>query len=186
MSRSVKSEIDRRTTDAGKLAALEARKVAVLELVADLISEAVTLMKNEGFTAPAVVQQPYVGAAVIREASIVQPPAPQVKNPCANCGQEAVGTEDMPNGSKKFLCRAHYQARLAEKQESETTKSLMGNEGTLYVRPQQPTPPVKKILIQHSDPLLGNSPPSPPSIQASVVNGQSVGPPPPNNVLGDD
>lgn len=179
MSRSVKSEIDRRTTDASKLAALEARKVAILEMVAQLMQEAVDLMKNEGFTAPAVVQPPYVGAAVVKEASLVAPPAPLITNPCANCGQEAAGTEDMPDGSKKYLCAAHYRARIAEKQQEQTTKNLMGSEGTLYQRPRvvQPAQPVKKIVIHSGpDPLLGNSPPDPPSIQAN-------GPPPPNRVL---
>lgn len=175
MSRSVKSEIDRRTTDASKLAALEARKVAILEMVAGLMQEAVDLMRNEGFTAgernieravTTVTPQPPQGVTVVTEAQLA--PAPQIKNPCAMCGQEAVGTEDLPNGQKKYLCRPHYRARLAEKQEEQTTKALMGSEGTLFQRPQLPAAPVKKIIIQ-ADPLLGNGAPAPP----------------PNNILAD-
>ena len=172
MSRSVKSEIDRRTTDASKLAALEARKVAILEMVAGLMQEAVDLLRNEGFTAPAVVSQPYVGATVIQEASLVQAPAPQIANPCANCGQEAVGTEDLPDGQKKYLCRIHYRQRAAEKQQEATTKQLMGTEGTLFQRPRVAAQqPVKKIVIQ-ADPFLGTN--GPPQIA-----------PPTNNILAD-
>lgn len=169
MSRSIKSEIDRRTTDASKLAALEARNTAILEMVAGQLQEVIDLLKSEGFAAPAVVQPPRpvsippVNATVIQEAQLAAAPAPQIKNPCAVCGQEAMGTESLPDGSKKFLCRPHYQARLAQKQEEETTKQLLGSEGTLYTRPQQPQAPVKKILIQHSDPLLGNGAPAPPA-----------------------
>jgi hypothetical protein len=170
MSRSVKNEIDRRTSDASKLAALEARKVAILEMVAGLMQEAVDLMRNEGFTAPAVVPQPYVGATVIKEASLVQAPAPQIKNPCASCGQEAMGTEDLPGGQKKYLCAVHYRARLAEKQQEQTTKDLMGSEGTLYQRAKQPTQSPHKVIIQ-ADPLLG------------VQNGGTAVRPPPNPIL---
>lgn len=178
MSRNVKSEIDRRTTDASKLAALEARKVAILEMVAGLMQEAVDLMRSEGFgkvvmpyagvpTHPAgdITTPPVTGATIIKAAELVQAPAPQIKNPCAVCGQEATGYENMADGSKKYLCRAHYQARAAEKQEEATTKALMGSEGTLYVRPKSPqqTQPAKKIIIQ-ADPLLGqNGPPVPPT-----------------------
>lgn len=166
-SRNVKSEIDKRTTDVGKAAALQARKVAVLELVADLMQEAVDLMKSEGFSAPAVVHpqpQPSIpaGTTVITEAQLAQSPTPQVKNPCANCGQEASGYENMADGSKKYLCAPHYKARVAEKQEEATTKALMGSEGTLFKRATQPTAPVKKIIIQ-ADPLLGNGAPAPPA-----------------------
>jgi hypothetical protein len=168
MSRKVTTEIDRRTNDASKLAALQARKVAVLEMVADLMQEAVDLMRNEGFTvalAQAPVKgisdwnspaQPYVGATVITEANLVAAPVSAIKNPCAQCGQEAHGTEAMPNGGTRYLCKSHYMQRAKEKQEEATTKSLLGSEGTLYQRPQTPVQPVKKILIQAGpDPLLG-------------------------------
>jgi hypothetical protein len=168
MSRT-KSEIDRRTNDASKLAALEARKVAVLEMVADLMQEAVDLMRKEGFTValaqPATPGQPYVGATVITEASLAQTPVSAIRNPCAQCGQEAHGTEAMPNGTTRYLCKSHYMQRAKEKQEEATTKSLLGSEGTMYQRPQTPVQPVKKILIQAgSDPLLGgpNGAPVPP------------------------
>lgn len=172
MTRSVKNEIDRRTTDASKLAALEARKVAILEMVAGLMQEAVDLMKNEGFTAPAVVQPPRpvsippVNATVIQEAQLTTPPAP-ITNPCAACGQEASGYENMPDGSKKYLCSAHYKARVAEKQQEQTTKQLMGTEGTLYQRPRPAAAPTPKKIIIQADPLLGtpavnNAAPAPP------------------------
>jgi hypothetical protein len=184
MSRSVKSEIDRRTTDASKLAALEARKVAILEMVAGLMQEAVDLMRGEGFTAP-VVQAPVVrplmpqdipppsNTVIMQASQLVPQQAAPIKNPCAMCGQEAVGTEDLPGGQKKYLCRAHYRVRLAEKQQEQTTRELMGSEGTLFTRPQTtPAVPVKKILIQ-ADPLLG------------APNGVT-GVPPRNNVLDDE
>jgi hypothetical protein len=159
MSRKVTTEIDRRTNDASKLAALQARKVAVLEMVADLMQEAVDLMRNEGFTValaqPVTSGQPYVGATVIQEANLVAAVS-AIKNPCAQCGQEAHGTEAMPNGGTRYLCKSHYMQRAKEKQEEATTKSLLGSEGTMFQRPQTPVQPVKKILIQAgSDPLLG-------------------------------
>ena len=88
------------------------------------------------------------------------------------CGQEAAFDENMPDGTKKFYCRPHGQHRMREKQEEEATKALMGNEGTMFARPKNPSqPPAQKIVIQADagDPLKGPFP-----------NG---GPPPHNPVL---
>ena len=57
-----------------------------------------------------------------------------------------------PNG---YSVRPCGQKRAKEKAEENQTKSLMGNEGTMFARPSNPNAhSATKMVIQHSDDLL--------------------------------
>ena len=181
VAKNLKTEIERRTRDTSKLIELEAQKLAVGEMVCERLDQILDLLRAAGFKARALKpQQPLPQAApphtTIVQASQLAPEAPPaaVKNPCYECGREAAFDEDMPDGSKKYYCRPHGQARAKAKAEENQTNALFGNSGTMFARPQNPAAkPAQKMIIQaDADPLKG---PFPNGIQ-----------PPTNPVLDDD
>lgn len=151
----LKEQIQKRTRDASRRIEIETQKLAVGEMVIERLDEILELLRSAGFKLERPRKESRFSEP--RPAPIAAPvtPAPQVKNPCAQCGREAFGTEDMPDGSKKYLCRPHFQQRSKEKAEEAETVKLMGSTGTMFTRPQAPTAP--KQIINHGpvDPLKG-------------------------------
>lgn len=158
---SIAREVTRRIKDTSKLVEIETRKLAVAELVAEKLDEISELLRANGFKLPSRRVALPGGVTVVREQEIptAAPVSAVVKNPCALCGKEAVGTEDLPNGQKKYLCRPHFQQRMKEKQEEAAAQQLLGRTGTNFQRTKPPAAPVDKILIQADggpvDPLKG-------------------------------
>lgn len=185
----LKNEIERRTRDTAKLIEIETQKLAVGEMVLERLDSILDLLRAAGFKAVAVHKAapqlpqaaPPPNTVVVQASALPPEPPKQIKNPCAICGQEAAFDEPMPDGTKKYYCRPHGQARMREKAEDAETAALMGSTGTLYARPQNPNAkPAQKIIIQApADPLKGPFPNSAP--ERAAANG-----PPPNNVLNDD
>jgi hypothetical protein len=191
-AKKLKTEIEKRTRDTSKLIELEAQKLAVGEMVLERLDSILELLDAAGFKVVKIVAQqnktspqPPPSNTVVVQASQLAPEQPPaaIKNPCSICGQEAAFDEPMPDGSKKFYCRPHGQQRMREKQEEAQTSALLnGNTGTMFARPKNPNASQPtKVIIQADpapDPLKGPFPP----------NGgvRAPGPPPPNNVLGDD
>lgn len=184
----LKNEIERRTRDTAKLIEIETQKLAVGEMVLERLDTILDLLHAAGFKALAVHKAapqlpqatPPPNTVVVQASALPPEPPKQIKNPCAICGQEAAFDEPMPDGTKKYYCRPHGQARMREKAEDAETTALMGSTGTMFARPQNPNAkPAQKIIIQAPpDPLKGPFP----------NNGlpAAAGPPPTNNVLDDD
>src|SRR5271166_4429621 len=80
--KSVKSKIRARATDQMKQAAIEARKVAVLEYVGEQLEELTRLLRAEGFKVSRTHDATPINAQAIPQ-SIVQ-------RPCTYCGREGV------------------------------------------------------------------------------------------------
>jgi hypothetical protein len=186
----LRSEIERRTRDTAKIIELETQKLAVGEMVLERLDAILDLLRAAGFKVVSVTvgkPAPPPPHTVVVQASALPPEEPkQIKNPCAACGQEAAFDEPMPDGTKKYYCRPHGQARMKEKAEEQQTAALMGSTGTMFQRPKQAAPPAQKVIIQtppspqpQPDPLKGPFPTNGPSA------GRDTGPPPPNNVLDD-
>ena len=153
------TEIERRTKDSVKLVELEARKVAIGEMAVERLDEIVALLHSAGFRVVKSAPHPTIAtqfAPAAPIAGVQAAPLPSViKNPCKLCGQEGAFAEDMPDGTKRILCRPCGQKRAKEKAEENQTKSLMGSEGTMFARPSNPNAhPAAKMIIQHSDDLL--------------------------------
>ena len=153
------TEIERRTKDSVKLVELEARKVAIGEMAVERLDEIVALLHSAGFRVVKSAPHPIIAtqfAPAAPLAGVQAAPLPSViKNPCKLCGQEGAFAEDMPDGNKRILCAVHGRQRAKEKAEENETKSLMGNEGTMFARPKNPNAPAaSKMVIQHSDDLL--------------------------------
>jgi hypothetical protein len=187
---SIKTEIERRTRDTAKLIEIETKKLAVGELVLERLDAILELLEAAGIkvnkTVPRQAQlPPMIGAqgapslppnTVVMQASQLpsEQPAAPVKNPCSICGQEAAFDEPMPDGTRKFYCRPHGQARMKEKAEDQQTAALMGSTGTMFARAQKPNaPPAQKVIIQADQPDM---------LKGPFPNG---GGPPSNNVLDD-
>jgi hypothetical protein len=150
------AEIERRTKDSVKLVKLEARKIAIGQMAIERLDEIIALLRGAGFRIDkSAVQSSLAVQAAPIAPTVIQPPAPLINNPCKLCGQEGAFAEDMPDGTKRILCSVHGRQRAKEKAEENETKSLMGNEGTMFARPRnQNAPPAPKMVIQHSDDLL--------------------------------
>ena len=154
--RNLASEIERRTKDSVKLVELEARKVAIGEMAVERVDEIIALLRGAGFKIDKSAPRDSIMVRSAPASTVVaaQPP-PLIKNPCKLCGQEGAFAEDMPDGTKRILCAVHGRQRAKEKAEENETKSLMGNEGTMFARPKNPNAPAaSKMVIQHSDDLL--------------------------------
>lgn len=98
----VKSKIRARANEQVKQAAVEARKVATLEYVAEQIEELVSLLRAEGF-------KPSRRETVGQLTGVAAPIASVVKNPCALCGREGVVMNETKTG---WLCQTHGQYEL--------------------------------------------------------------------------
>lgn len=191
--KNLKSEIERRTRDTARLIEIETKKLAVGEMVLERLDSILDLLRAAGFkvVAVTVAKSAPVQAAppntVVVQASAMPPEEKQIKNPCAVCGQEAAFDEPMPDGTKKYYCKPHGQARMREKAEEQQTAALMGSTGTMFQRPRQAAPPAQKVIIQ-----TPSSPQPPPDLLKGQFTangpsaGRALGPPPPNAVLDDD
>lgn len=188
-AKNLKTEIERRTRDTAKLIEIETQKLAVGEMILERMDSMLDLLRAAGFKLPAqravaapLPQQAPPNTVIVQAGALPpeQPPAP-IKNPCSVCGQEAQFSEPMPDGTKKFFCRPHGQARAREKAEEAQTANMFGSTGTMYTRPKPTGPPAQKMIIQ-ADP----SPPPPPNdpLKGPFPSERSLGgPPPPNPVL---
>jgi len=173
MSEKLKDEIQKRTQVTSKLLDMEAKKLAVGELVIERLDSILELLRSAGFkvTKPVAAQQapaqPSIppNTVVVQDRATAPPPPAPVQRPCIVCGQEAAFAEAMPDGSQKLYCRPHGQARSREKQEEAVANDLFhGNTGTLYARPKNPNPPTpQKVIIQAQPP-----PPPPPPGQSAA------------------
>ena len=178
----LKNEIERRTRDTAKLIEIETKKLAVGEMVLERLDAILDLLRAAGFkslpvhkSSPLPQAAPPPNTVVVQASALAPEPSAPITRPCAVCGQEAAFDEPMPDGTKKYYCRPHGQARMREKAEEAETTKLMGSTGTMYARPMNPNAkPAQKLIIQApaADPLKGPFPP----------NGPTVGPPP-NSVL---
>jgi hypothetical protein len=181
----LKNEIERRTRDTAKLIEIETKKLAVGELVLERLDSILDLLRAAGFKVVSVTvnkpapELPHAAlppnTVVVQASTLAPESSKQIKNPCAVCGQEAAFDEPLPDGTKKYYCRPHGQARMKEKAEEQQTAALMGSSGTMFARPTNPNAkPAQKVIIQAppADPLKGPFP-----------NGQQAGPPPRNPVL---
>ncbi len=98
---SLSSELSRRTENEAKRAALEARKIAVLEYVGERIDELIGLLRSEGFK----VQRHDPNDRLIAHAGDLGQTAPQQPlHPCSWCGK--TGTVPKPDGIG-WLCAIH-------------------------------------------------------------------------------
>ena len=128
-------------------------------MAVERLDEIVALLHSAGFRVVKSAPHPIIAtqfAPAAPLAGVQAAPLPSViKNPCKLCGQEGAFAEDMPDGTKRILCRPCGQKRAKEKAEENQTKSLMGSEGTMFARPSNPNAhPAAKMIIQHSDDLL--------------------------------
>ena len=180
-AKKLKSEIERRTRDTARLIEIETQKLAVGEMVVERLDTILDLLRAAGFKVVSVSTHKSAPPQTALPPNTVvvsaAPPEPaQVKNPCNICGQEAAYDEPMPDGSKKYYCRPHGQARMREKAEDAQTTAVMGSTGTMFARPKNPNaPPPQKTIIQ-----ADAAPPD--LLKGPFPNGAQ---PPPNNVLDD-
>lgn len=135
--KSVKSRIRARANEQAKLAALEARKVAALEYVGELMEEAIALMKAEGFRA----SRPRY------EAQAPQPVAvtPTVQHPCTWCGRE--GTHGNEDGTG-WVCDAHFQYEVGGAIEAK------GGQNLFEQMNRKPVTPPPRAITKPSGPKL--------------------------------
>jgi hypothetical protein len=103
--KSVKSKIRARATDQMKQAAIEARKVAVLEYVGEQLEELTRLLRAEGFK----VSRTHDTATLLTGNPPPPIPAPIVQNPCIYCGRQGVVMNETKTG---WLCEVHGQYEL--------------------------------------------------------------------------
>lgn len=116
--RSVKSKIAARAKQQEKLAALDARKVAALEYVGELLEEAVALLKAEGFKATKGLFAP---TGMVSNVATTATIPPTVQHPCSWCGREGV----MQNEDKSaWVCQAHAQYEVGGAIQNKQGRSL--------------------------------------------------------------
>src|SRR5271166_3556714 len=97
--KSVKSKIRARATDQMKQAAIEARKVAVLEYVGEQLEELTRLIRAEGIKVSRTHDAAPIQAVTVSA----------VQHPCTYCGREGVVQNETKNG---WLCQTHGQYEL--------------------------------------------------------------------------
>lgn len=136
--KSVKSRIRARANEQAKLAALEARKVAALEYVGELMEEAISLLKAEGFK----LSRPRYDTA--------QPVAvtPTAQHPCTWCGRE--GTHRNEDGSG-WVCDAHFQYEVGGAVEAKGGQNLFEqmSKKPIVAAPRAPAKPSGPKLVIH-------------------------------------
>ena len=148
--KSVKSKIRARATDQMKQAAIEARKVAVLEYVGEQLEELTRLLRSEGFKLTRALVVDAAAAAAIQNAT-PGPIAPVVQRPCTYCGREGVVQNETKNG---WLCEVHGQYELGGAVADRKGQNLAGEmfaPKPVPSRATQPKPSGPKIIIQPTE-----------------------------------
>jgi hypothetical protein len=141
--KSVKSKIRARASDQMKQAAIEARKVAVLEYVAEQMTEMNALLRAEGFKVSRA-HDPAPMRAVTASAPVVQ-------HPCTWCGAEGVVQNETKNG---WLCQAHGQLELGQAVADRKGQNLAGEmfaPKPIPSKATQPKPTGPKTIIQPTE-----------------------------------
>ena len=141
--KSVKSKIRARATDQMKQAAIEARKVAVLEYVGEQLEELTRLLRAEGFK----VSRTHEVAPIVASAI----PLPIIQRPCTYCGREGVVQNETKNG---WLCQVHGQYELGGAVADRKGQNLAGEmfaPKPVPSRATQPKPSGPKIIIQPTE-----------------------------------
>ncbi len=145
--KSVKSKIRARATDQMKQAAIEARKVAVLEYVGEQLEELTRLLRAEGFK----VSRTHDTATLLTSNPPPPIPAPIVHNPCTYCGRPGVVMNETKNG---WLCEVHGQYELGGAVADRKGQNLAGEmfaPKPIPSRAVQPKPPGPKTIIQPTE-----------------------------------
>jgi hypothetical protein len=143
--KSVKSKIRARATDQMKQAAIEARKVAVLEYVGEQLEELTRLLRAEGFKVSRM-HDPRDPAPLP-----TGPIAPIVRNPCTYCGRPGVVMNETKNG---WLCQVHGQYELGGAVADRKGQNLAGEmfaPKPVPSRAVQPKPSGPKTIIQPTE-----------------------------------
>ena len=146
--KSVKSKIRARATDQMKQAAIEARKVAVLEYVGEQVEELTRLLRAEGFKVSRTREVPHTLAGDPISPGLL---APIVVNPCTYCGREGVVQNETKNG---WLCQVHGQYELGQAVADRKGQNLAGEmfaPKPVPSRATQPKPSGPKIIIQPTE-----------------------------------
>ena len=145
--KSVKSKIRARATDQMKQAAIEARKVAVLEYVGEQLEELTRLLRAEGFKVPRTNEATYTAGTNPIPPTFVQP----IQRPCTYCGREGVVQNETKNG---WLCQVHGQYELGGAVADRKGQNLAGEmfaPKPVPSRATQPKPSGPKIIIQPTE-----------------------------------
>lgn len=153
----VKSKIRGRAQEQMKYAAIEARKIATLEYVGELMEETLGLLRAEGFKATRPrndMAQPSHDQAA--------PSVPAVQNPCGYCGRAGVVQNETKTG---WLCETHGQYELGGAAQDRAGKVLaeqMLKPAPINAAVMKPKPVGPKTIIHPNaaemsgiDPLKG-------------------------------
>ena len=146
--KSVKSKIRARATDQMKQAAIEARKVAVLEYVGEQLEELTRLLRAEGFKVSRT-HEPLRSTSNTPTARGI--PLPVIQNPCTYCGRAGVVMNETKNG---WLCQVHGQYELGGAVADRKGQNLAGEmfaPKPIPSRAVQPKPSGPKTIIQPTE-----------------------------------
>lgn len=137
----VKSKIRGRAQEQMKYAAIEARKIATLEYVGELMEEALGLLRAEGFRASRISES--------ATKAVTAPMAPVVQNPCGYCGRAGVIMNETKTG---WLCETHGVYELGGAAQDKKGQTLAAE-----MFAPKPLPPAKakpagpKIIIHPNE-----------------------------------